>query len=176
MPDVTPDPALERCASGSALVCGEIPLDCRGPRGRAVTALATGELVHRTLASCLPAPSERTVREVAFVACAADSRSPALRNRVTTLALRYMRIFHPAQPARLLAVELAARNTRFDAVWERKDGVWVDEIKTSGVARLSQLRQQVVAGELRWGDRFQGVRVVLLHHPAASFLVRSRRP
>jgi hypothetical protein len=137
--------------------------------------MLTGELAHRTLASCLPGPSERTIREAAFATCAPVSQSPALRNRVTNLALRYVRSFHPVEPARLVAVELSVPDTRCDVVWERDNGVWVDEIKTSGAASLRQLRRLIAAGGLCWEDRFLGVRVVLLHHPAGSFLVRSRR-
>jgi hypothetical protein len=147
----------------------------RGERAtKPLSALTTGEIVHRTLATCLPSPSEQLVCSAAFAQCALDSRSPALRNRVTILALRYVRSFHPAHPARLLAVELAAGPTRFDLVWEDDSGVWVDEIKTAGVARLAQLRRQVAAGDLRWGDRFVGVRLVALHRPADSVLVRLR--
>jgi len=124
----------------------------------------------------MPAPSDRLVREAAFAECAARSRSPALRNRVTMLALRYVHSFHPAPPVRLLAVELAAAHTRFDLVWESDSGVWVDEIKTSGVPHLAQLCLQVCAGDLRWGERFLGVRLVALHRPADSFLVRTRHP
>jgi hypothetical protein len=96
----------------------------------------------------------------------ANTRSPALRARITAMVCAYAWRFDPRPRAVLLGCELRTPSARFDLVWQSGDRIWADELKTSlrpdAVALRAQLRRELAAGKRRWGDRFRGVRLVPL--------------
>ncbi len=151
-----------------------------------------GEAPHRLIAEFvaagLRAPSpvellERVAQHPTVHADAVVYRQAAKQTLATTLAI-YFRYFAYPTSWRLVGCELPAGRCRFDLVFERPDGKLVaDELKTGRVehaaardALEAQLRRELTGGQQRWGDRFAGVRVILLGAPRRSFFAHCDGP
>jgi len=100
--------------------------------------------------------------------------------RLATCTASYFRLFALDETWTYIGAEIAAGRCRFDFLFEHEDGqVLADELKAGRVAdrggrRLfdEQVARQLKAGAAKWGERFLGVRVLLLAAPRASFLAR----
>jgi hypothetical protein len=100
--------------------------------------------------------------------------------RLATATASYFRLFALDETWAYLGSEIAAEECRFDFVFESGDGsIVADELKSGraadrGARRLfdEQVARQLEAGTATWGDRFRGVRVLILAAPRASFLAQ----
>ena len=107
------------------------------------------------------------------------NRQPQARGRAVGMAVRYLTGFAAPAGWSVLGTELAVDGGRVDVAWAHADGrVMFDEIKgvrgqhyglTTG--QLAQVTRHCAAGEARFGDRFVGVRVVMVMNTAHSVLV-----
>lgn len=100
----------------------------------------------------------------------------AVRQRTTTSAALYFRLFVPGDEWTFEGAELRGLSARFDLVWRSPAGVVVDELKSGrGATRraLAELREQTAretrAGASMFGEQFLGVRAVILGAPRTSF-------
>lgn len=108
------------------------------------------------------------------------SRARAARITAAGAAATYYRYFMPPATWLLAGVEVEIEAGRIDLAWQSPDGVVVfDELKlASGRGRARgagptdrQTRRYLAHGDASLGDRFGGVRLVLLGAPRHSMLV-----
>lgn len=112
-------------------------------------------------------------------------RAPVYRQSLvtsaSTLAATYFRAFKP-EKSKFLGAEIFVGSRPVDLLWESRSGqFWIDEIK-SGLAKgfsaragaRSQANHHYENGLNEFGDRFAGVRVVLLRSPRNSYWVPVR--
>jgi len=104
----------------------------------------------------------------------------AARQRLITATAVYFRLFAPGPEWQFLDREVPVGRRSLDLVFEHaRAGVRADELKSAtghsllGSEELDeQLSDELAGGKRRYGDRFAGVRVVLLGAPSQSFLAR----
>lgn len=107
-------------------------------------------------------------------------RRQAAIQRLATCTAAYFRLFVLDETWAYIGAEIGAGRCRFDFVFEGVDAsIVADELKSGKVAdrgerRLfdEQITRQLDAGAAKWGDRFLGIRALLLAAPRASFLAR----
>lgn len=107
------------------------------------------------------------------------NRQPQARGRAVGMVVRYLTGFAAPAGWSVLGTELTVDGGRVDVAWAHEDGrVLFDEIKgvrgqsyglTTG--QLTQASRHCAAGAARFGDRFVGVRVVMVMNTAHSVLV-----
>lgn len=147
-----------------------------------------GRRIHQAVATLLERdvrqPTALQVMELARdIVCTeelAPSRRQSAIQRLATSTASYFRLFAPTEEWSFIGAEVAGRNCRFDFAFKSNSGrVIVDELKTGRfvdkVQRQladAQIETAVKAGVIKWSDGFDGVRVLFLSAPRASFVAR----
>jgi hypothetical protein len=146
---------------------------------------SVGRGVHQVIQALLeiglrtPSPTELFASVAAHpLAQHALTYKLAARQRLVTLASCYFNTPSFARPGWVLLATEAPTGAGdfFDAVWQTPDDrIVVEEIKSNrdidaeDPALLDQVRRYATAAEQKWGDRFAGVRVLILTAPRSSF-------
>jgi len=134
-----------------------------------------GRLAHLLIGSMLEAgyrsPDAATVLRYAdsLVADEAIVYRLSLRSRLASDALAYFGRFAPPPDWTFAGREVDAPPVSLDLLWRSPDGVlWADELKTGrsfadprAAAIRAQVGRQLLAGHLRFGFEFGGVRLCL---------------
>lgn len=149
--------------------------------------LAVGRMAHIVIGSVIESgienPSARALLKAvnALDLDAVPTMHPyAIAQQLVVSAALYLRLFKPSDDWRLIAREYQAGKRRFDLVYENPAGeIFVDEIKSGRLddrLEKQQLKAQVAeelkAGQAEWGERFLGVRTVILGAPRRSAMHR----
>jgi hypothetical protein len=154
-----------------------------GPFDPAVLGMAAHDVI-----GCLASDGAATVdfeRITSVVRAHAATQLPgvhrqAARQWLMSTACLYFRLFGLPAEWNLLGTELRGPSCVFDLVWrnESTGRVLVDELKTGKAADLiggeqldTQLDRQRADGVALYGERFEGIRLLILAAPRRSFLV-----
>jgi hypothetical protein len=153
--------------------------------------MSVGKLAHRTVAEVAGGDLSRSTRETVAEcwpvvirlapAGSLGARTRAARITAASLAAVYVRFFLPPPGWTLTAVEAQlADDGRVDLVWVSSEGTVVfDELKLAGTSGRSggdgpdrrQAARYSAYGSRIHGERFGGVRLVMLGAPRHSMLV-----
>ena len=142
---------------------------------------SVGSLTHQIIGACARRFGCRaSSREVLTTAedlrlAGAVNHRQALKMNSVSLAAAYFRDFS-FESADFLGAEVWVGAAPVDLVWESKGLIWIDEIKTgSGAAAMArraldlQVRGHWAGGSNDFGEKFGGVRAVLLESEKSSF-------
>ena len=153
------------------------------PSGHDISGI--GRAVHRVTARLLQrglrAPSRNAI--VDQVRCEPVAGLPhvyglAARQRATAAVSLYFHLFVPGPQWEFMGAEIPVPGADLDLGFSERGGrIRADELKT-GVAAADgqdpgldrQLARALAGGLVRFGDRFQGIRVLLLAAPTQSFM------
>lgn len=160
------------------------PTSDRETEVKAVNGKRRGIACHQVIASLAdqrppsPLTLSRAARRAADELTRATYRQAVYQQLVTAAAV-YYRLFGLPPSWSLTSLErpLTADTGRVDLVWSSPEGVLIDEIKSGFVSSREtrhELDEQVAryhrAGGVEFGDRFIGVRAIILTAPRRSFL------
>jgi hypothetical protein len=150
-----------------------------GDRGRAIHQLI-GELL---LATRRPTPDaiRRTLSNHALLESQSIIHAQAIKQALSSALTVYFTRFAPSDVWDFAGYSVRIRGCEFDLLWRdsRTGRILADELKTSvlglrfGAERLDrQAARQLRAGSAAIGERFAGVRAIVLADPSCSFLAR----
>jgi hypothetical protein len=101
----------------------------------------------------------------------------AVKQRVVVAAAVYFRLFLPTVEWTFNGSEVLSPSARFYLVWRSTAGTLVDELSAGRFATQlerkalrEQARRDAIAGSSKFGEKFVGLRVVILGAPRRSFL------
>lgn len=149
---------------------------------------AIGQAAHQVIARLLREGVREPSPEVLFRAVASHpvcQNAPvyrqAARQRLTAAVAVYFRFLLPDAGWGLVGDEVQLEGARLDLLWEHRSGrVRADELKAGRAVQAveaqslaAQLARQLEAGAAAYGERFVGVRVLVLAAPSHSFEVTS---
>lgn len=144
-----------------------------------------GVIVHRVIGELLSTGVTHPGPEQVLAVTRSDliARAPvyrqAVRQQVLTKVAAYFGGFPLPLGARIAGTEVAVPGGVLDLLLEKRDGrLWSDEIKSGRAVSVqevtethAQVERHLAGAREIYGDRFAGVRVVVLTRPSSSYFL-----